>query len=392
MQLFSNNKNKDDKSDNNQEFVSGRISSLSVAIMSNNQALIDDIRAILFLYNVLRIEVLPLEFDEIKEDTRWSEFDIFIIDIRNARDAEEISSTINRYIPIKATTVLIGENDSIIFADILSKKGIHFLLKDKQLEQIPNILSSYSTGTSGSSKRTGSVVSFLGCKGGVGNSSLIVHVLKNISSITNYPILYIQGASTSPNADFLFELPINKDGVITPIDDSIQVKIEQESEIGHYDYLDSGSFNITILDQNIGLHSSFNRLENIIKLSNIVFLVVNRDPYSIKVAKMALEEINQLSQKDNLIQNKRFLVCVNENQPFDKKSSLQDIDISEYIGKPIDFIRHYIPVNEKFKKAHTSSEIRNISAAVIGIDKEKEKTSTPMLSLFKSKKSKNKKR
>ena len=63
------------------------------------------------------------------------------------------------------------------------------------------------------------------------------------------------------------------------------------------------------------------------------------------------------------------MVCVNDNQPFDKKSSLQDADIEEYLGRQIDFTRKYIANSEKFKKSYTSNEISEISAAVIGVVK-----------------------
>jgi|GEM_PF-4756591 len=373
MQLFgnTNNKNKKNTPAANREFIEGRISGFTVAIVSTRTDVVDQIRSILFLYNVLSIEVLLLEYDEIKEDPRWSEFDIFIIDIGHHNDAEKISENINRCIPIKSTTILFGSHDSIIFSDLLSKKGIFFLLDNKQLENIPNILHIRSVTPPGSSKRVGSVVSFLGCKGGVGTSSLIVHTLKNISKSTNYPISYIQGASTSRNVDFLFEAPVDRDGSFSQIDESIQVKVEQESEAWRYDYLNSGAFNITVLDQNMGLNSSLIHLENIVSFSNIVFLVLNRDPYSVKVAKTLLEEIGRISQKDIQILNKRFLVCVNDNHPFDKSSSLQNEDIEEYLGRPIDFTRKYIASIEKFKKSHSSAEIDRIAAAVIGAERTK---------------------
>ena len=371
MQLFSSNDKKKSSNNNatNQEYVEGRISGFKVAIVSTRESIIDGIKSILYLYNVLSIEVISLEIDDINENPRWSEFDIFIIDINNNQNAEEISAIINRYIPIKASTILVGNNDSISFADILSKKGIHFLLEKNQFERIPELLYSRSTSAENLSKRIGSVVTFLGCKGGIGTSSLIVHILKKITKSTQYPILYVQGASTSRNADFLLEKPIDKGGSVTDIDEMLKVKIEQDDEMGKYDYLDTSSFNISILDQNIGLYSCYKNLENIINLSNIIIFVVNRDPYSIKVAKNALDEINRIGQKNKLILNKRFLVCVNDNQPFDKKSSLQDADIEEYLGRQIDFTRKYIANSEKFKKSYTSNEISEISAAVIGVVK-----------------------
>ncbi|WP_392564693.1 hypothetical protein RHO13_04545 [Orbus wheelerorum] len=387
MQLFSTNKNNTKLfTNNNQGFIDGKLSSLRIAIVSTNTQLINDIRAILFLYNALSIEVLSLEFDDMSENNQWVNFDIFIIDIKKTHDAEKISTTINRFIPIKASTILIGENDSITFAELLAKQGIYFLLKDKQLERIPNILSLHSSTQTKPSKRVGSVISFLACKGGIGTSTLIVNLLKNISKSINYPILYVQGSTTSQNADFLFETPIDKDGLATQVTDSLQVKIEQDDEIDKHDYLDSGSFNITILDQNIGLRSYGNKLEGIISLSNIIFLIINRDPYSIKVAKDALEQINNMVQKDSLIQDKRFLICLNDNKPIDKKPSLQNIDIEEYLGRPIDFTCKYIPTEEKLKKAYLTKEIENIATAVIGLDNKNKKHSFLMPFINKMKK------
>lgn len=395
MQLFGNNNQKEKKAlaaDNKKEIVEGQISRFSVVIVSTRKSIIDNVRSILFLYNVLSIEIVALEFEDIKEDPRWSEFDVFIIDIDKNDNAEEISGNINRYLPIEATIMLIGSNDSILFSDILLKKGIYFLTENAELDQlarIPDILYKRSQSPSDSSKRVGSVVTFLSCKGGIGNSSLIVHVLKNISQSTKYPILYIQGASTSRNADFLFEMPIDKDGTLANINDSIQVKIEQDEEIWKYDYLNTGSFNITILDQNMGLNSSLAQLRNVIDLSNIIFIVINRDPYSVKVAKTILEDISRASQKNSLIINKRFLICVNENQPFDKSNALQDIDIEEFLGRPIDFTRKYIANSEKFKKAYNSAEIAAIASAVVG-ESQKEEKSRSLFSLMK--KSPNKKK
>lgn len=394
MQLFGNNNQKEKKAlaDNKKEIVEGQISRFSVVIVSTRKSIIDNVRSILFLYNVLSIEIVALEFEDIKEDPRWSEFDVFIIDIDKNDNAEEISGNINRYLPIEATIMLIGSNDSILFSDVLLKKGIYFLTENAELDQlarIPDILYKRSQSPSDSSKRVGSVVTFLSCKGGIGNSSLIVHVLKNISQSTKYPILYIQGASTSRNADFLFEMPIDKDGTLANINDSIQVKIEQDEEMWKYDYLNTGSFNITILDQNMGLNSSLAQLKNVIDLSNIIFIVINRDPYSVKVAKTILEDISRTSQKNSLIINKRFLICVNENQPFDKSNALQDIDIEEFLGRPIDFTRKYIANSEKFKKAYNSAEIAAIASAVVG-ESQKEEKSRSLFSLMK--KSPNKKK
>lgn len=392
MQLFnSSNKKTTSKSDSNQEIIEGHISGFRVVILSTRQPVIDNIKSILYLYNVLSIEILSLKIDDIDENPRWSEFDVFIIDINDHSDAEKISSQINRFIPIKTTTILVGNNDSIIFSEILAKKGIHFLLEDNQLDRIPDLL--YTRNSSqqvSSSKRIGSVITFFGCKGGIGTSSLIVHVLKKISESTNYPILYIQGASTSRNADFIFEQPIDKDGSFTDVNQILQVKIEQDDEVGNYDYLDTGSFNITIFDQNLGVHSSFKNYETMVNLSNIIIFVINRDPYSVKIAKNALEELNRIAQKNKLLINKRFMICLNDNQPVDKKASLQNVDIEEYLGRKIDFSRRYITNPEKFKKAFNDTEIDVISKAVIGIEKEHNQRS--VFSFLANKKEKKKKK
>ncbi|OCG37560.1 hypothetical protein A9G29_11390 [Gilliamella sp. Fer2-1] len=384
MQLFGNKKDTNESNDSSQEFVVGRISGFQVAILSKRSELIEKIRSVLFLYNVLSMEVISLELSELKEDPRWNQYDVVILDIKNEDDAELLSENINRCIPIKASTILIGSHDSIQFSEFLLEKGIHFLLESSQIEKIPSILNSRSLTPPGSSKRVGSIVTFLGCKGGIGTSSLVVHTLKNISKLTNYPLLYIQGATTSPNADFLFEMPIPQDGSLTNVESALQVKVENSASAWKYDELNSGKFNITFIDQNMGLSSSFKHLGDIIAISNIIFIVINRDPYSIKVAKKILEEISRSSTAQNKpeLLNKRFLICLNDNTAYDKKNALRDDDIEEFLERSIDFKRKFISKISNFKKAANSSEIKEISSAIIGnkkIQKEKSRKSFTIL-------------
>ena len=387
MQLFGNKQDTDASANSpSQEYVVGRISGYKVAIVSKRTELIEKVRSVLFLYNILGMEIISLTLSELTETPSWNKFDAIIVDIQNADDAEQISENINRCIPIQATTVLVGSYDSIQFSEFLSKKGIHFLLENSQLEKIPDILHKRSMTPPGSSQRVGSVISFLGCKGGIGTSSLVVHTLRKISELTNYPLLYIQGATTSSNADFLFEMPIPDDGSIIDVGHSLQVKVETNEKAWNYKDLNSGEFNITIIDQNIGLASSFKHFEEIITFSNIIFIVINRDPYSIKVAKKMLTEITRASATNFDLLNKRFLICLNDDIPYDKKSALRDSDIEDFLERKIDFTRKFIPSINKFKKANDSAEIREIAAAIIGNKVMDDKQQKAFFSLLRKKK------
>ena len=387
MQLFGNKQDTDSSANTaSQEYVVGRISGYKVAIVSKRTELIEKVRSVLFLYNILGMEIISLALSELKETPNWNQFDAIIVDIENADDAEQISETINRCIPIQATTVLVGSYDSIQFSEFLLKKGIYFLLENSQLEKIPDILHKRSMTPPGSSQRVGSVITFLGCKGGIGNSSLVVHTLKKISDLTNYPLLYIQGATTSSNADFLFEMPIPDDGSLIDVGHSLQVKVETNEKAWNYKDLNSGEFNITIIDQNMGLASSFKHFEEIITFSNIIFIVINRDPYSIKVAKKMLTEITRASATNFDLLNKRFLICLNDDVPYDKKNALRDSDIEDFLEQKIDFTRKFIPNIGKFKKANDSAEIREIAAAIIGNKTMDNKQQKAFFSLLRKKK------
>ena len=387
MQLFGNKKDTDSSANTaSQEYVVGRISGYKVAIVSKRTELIEKVRSVLFLYNILGMEIISLALSELKETPSWNQFDAIIVDIQNADDAEQISENINRCIPIQATTVLVGSYDSIQFSEFLLKKGIYFLLENSQLEKIPDILHKRSMTPPGSSQRVGSVITFLGCKGGIGTSSLVVHTLKKISDLTNYPLLYIQGATTSSNADFLFEMPIPDDGSLIDVGNSLQVKVETNEKAWNYKDLNSGEFNITIIDQNMGLASSFKHFEEIITFSNIIFIIINRDPYSIKIAKKMLTEITRASATNFDLLNKRFLICLNDDVPYDKKSALRESDIEDFLERKIDFTRKFIPNIGKFKKANDSAEIKEIAAAIIGNKAMDDKQQKTFFSLLRKKK------
>ncbi|OCG23696.1 MULTISPECIES: hypothetical protein [unclassified Gilliamella] len=383
MQLFGNKKDTEVSKDSSQEFVAGQISNFQVAILSKRSELIEKVRSLLFLYNILSIDIISLELSELKEDPIFNKYDVIFLDIKDEDNAALLSESINKFLPIKATTILLGSHDSIVFSESLSKKGIHFLLENSQLEKIPTILHTRSLTAQGS-QRVGSIVTFLATKGGIGTSSLVVHTIKNISGLTNYPLLYIQGATTSPNADFLFEIPIPQDGSIINVKDSLQVKIEDRA--WQYDNLSSGQFNITFIEQNMGLASSFKHLEEIINFSNIVFIVINRDPYSIKIAKKMLDEISRINTQNSDLLNKRFLVCLNDNLPFDKRNDLRDEDIEEFLDRSIDFRRKFIPKMDKFKESYNSSEIKEISSAIIGNKQNNQNNSKSSFTLLKRKK------
>ncbi|WP_176702131.1 hypothetical protein, partial [Gilliamella sp. Fer1-1] len=117
-------------------------------------------------------------------------------------------------------------------------------------------------------------------------------------------------------------------------------------------------------------------------ISNIIFIVINRDPYSIKVAKKILEEISRSTAQKTEFLNKRFLVCLNDNTVYDKKNALRDDDIEEFLDRNIDFKRKFISKVSNFKKAANSSEVKEISSAIIGnksIQNDKSKKSFTIL-------------
>ena len=99
-----------------------------------------------------------------------------------------------------------------------------------------------------------------------------------------------------------------------------------------------------------------------------------------------LTEITRASATNFDLLNKRFLICLNDDVPYDKKSALRDSDIEDFLERKIDFTRKFIPNIGKFKKANDSAEIKEIAAAIIGNKAMDDKQQKTFFSLLRKKK------
>ena len=100
-----------------------------------------------------------------------------------------------------------------------------------------------------------------------------------------------------------------------------------------------------------------------------------------------LTEISRATTTNFDLLNKRFLICLNDNVPYDKKNALRDSDIEDFLERRIDFVRKFVPSIDKFKKASDSAEIKEIASAIIGnkvMNGDQQKTFFPLLKKKKS--------
>jgi pilus assembly protein CpaE len=367
MKLFgdTNSDSDDKKGDLDKERIEGKISRYKVAIVSTNTTLVEKIRSILVLYNIVRIQVFDVDFADLREKVKLDEFDVVLIDIGRNTDVEFISAYLTQYIPVDCIAYVVGNNDSISFAYELEKKGIKYLLNNIQLDNLPMLL---WEGKNKESKRQGNIITFLGCKGGVGTSYLAYNTVRGIYSLSKIPMLFVQGASGSSDIDFIVEEPVEKDGSIVQLKNNISVRIEPVETAWNYKDDSTSKFNLIVFDHNLNNNLSVSQMNNVFLSSNSVILVINRDPYSIKVAKSIIEERGRIIARDESIADKRFFICLNDNHPFNKKEMLSDEDIEEFLERKIDLKQRYYPSPKRLKDGDTSKDIRTIATLLIGID------------------------
>lgn len=370
MKLF-NDVSEEKKDNPQQERIEGKISLYRVAILSQNEERIARIKSILVLYNILRIQVFSVDITDDKKPTSLDEFDVVLIDIGNIEDVEFIHHYLFQSVPINSMVYVIGNSDSISFANALEKYGIQYLAGDVQLDDLPMLL---WHGQNEIKKRQGNIITFLGCKGGVGTSQLAIQIVQTIHQQTKLPILYVQGASGSADLDFILETPLDKDGTTNQLSDNLNIRIEAANNAWHFDDESTYQFNLVVFDHNVNNSLSASHLTNVFNSSNTIIVVINRDAYSIKMAKTIIEERSRLIARQANIADKRFMICVNDNKPFTKNNMLTNAEIEEFIEHPIEFKRSYISSNKKLKLAVNSKEIKEIAALLIGADKNKIKS------------------
>lgn len=332
-----------------------------IVIISPRKSVLQELSSHLKMHNMKNIYEQQDSFFDLKDESMLNEASAVIIDIGTETDIEFIIETATLILPTFTRQVFVGDNDSIAFAQSLLSKGLIYLNLSSQLIQLATCVQGQSTPSSPLASRSMLKFSVIGCKGGVGASSVALQLFQTAGELTSIPSLLVQGASGSNDLDLLMEQAIPKDGSIYPINNTQSICVEIFDSAWSYNDPNYNKFNLIFFDHGLYSALTLERLEMIISQSHTLLLVITRELSAVRAAKKILDE-NVRVHLANPEQAIRIVICLNENHP-KKSDELRDEDIAEYLERKIDAVSSYRPDNKKISSADS---LYQLAANLVG--------------------------
>lgn len=329
-----------------------------IVIISPRKEILSEITSQLLMHNLKKIIKFDEDFLALLNDNITSRATVVIIDIVDSDNIKLINEKIVHLIPTMAFTIIVGDNDSIVFAQTLMFSGnLHYIHTGSQLAQIPGLLLSQHNSLA---YRNTIKISVVGCKGGSGTSIVAHKLFQYAGLLTSLPILLVQGASSSSDVDLLMAHALPRDGSLLQVSKNQSVYIEPSDSAWNYNDARFNRFNLVFIDQM--LHTqSLEYMDLVLSKSHTVILIVTRELPTLRVAKKVLDENKRIMQS-RPDRTTRILVCLNENHPC-HESELRDSDIESYLGCEIAVIN---PYNVKNTTLATSSSLYHFVAKLLG--------------------------
>ncbi|EAA6925060.1 hypothetical protein D8Q92_08215 [Salmonella enterica subsp. enterica serovar Weltevreden] len=328
-----------------------------VAVISANSHVQNEVGSILKMHNIGNVVSKKLTINDYREDESTLDAGWYIIDIETEKDLSIINDIVVMAIPNDVMYILIGETDSIAFSSELLKIGAKYLYKETQLGTVADII----LNTKGrQTDRLSLNVSFLGCKGGCGTTTVASRAFFSIEKFITTPVLFIQGASGSRDLDLIAsdknEISV-LEGKIQKITAMKSVKID--SDIIRFDYSNPvyQQYNINIFDHNIS-RASPEDLEIVFNNTGIIVLVIGNNFSSLRTAKRIIDEYKKFESRSK-IRPKRIITCVNEYEANSRRDKFSNDDAEDFLEREIDLRFPILNTEKKSKEFNEKVDILN---------------------------------
>ncbi|AHK21904.1 hypothetical protein [Yersinia similis] len=297
MLLFSNK----DKSETSAE-------KNTVVIISARSSWMNEVSSQLVLKNVTNIQRVTNNFLTIESLNLSPTTHTIIIDIEDATNTHEITNKINTILVNTASCLVVGDSDSIILSQQFVQAGINYLHYPSQLTDI--VARVKSTRHEFNNKRSAIKISILGCKGGIGTSTISYHLAQRIAANNRVPVLLVQGHGGSQDIDIISDHILEND--VTEVTDYLSIKRNGGEITSNFTDPLLERYNFSIFDYPV-FNIEKEKIEHILNFSDCVIFIISHDLASLRVAKLA-QEVNRFLQTvgDGV---KREFTCLNQTKP-----------------------------------------------------------------------------
>lgn len=255
-----------------------------------------------------------------------------IVDIAAESDYERLIRLLLAIIPRSVWCCVVGDSDSISLAQSFADQGIHYFHFTLQREALTQAIISKSTPHI---VRNASTISILGCKGGVGNTTLAWQLANRVVQFRQMSTLLIQGIAASQDLDLIADKKLLKD-VVTH-SRNLDIMAAAESAMPDLTQEIFRKYNFVLFEQAINTASK-ETLRQIIEQSACIVLILDRSMISIRVVNQLTEIIEAMNRARKL--SRRLILCLNDSRPV-TEDMLNKEDIASLLGRSIDIVIPY---------------------------------------------------
>ncbi|QBJ33006.1 tight adherance operon protein [Hafnia alvei] len=255
-----------------------------------------------------------------------------VIDIGRQEYIDNIVPAILAMVPRGVWCCVVGDSDSIMLAQAFLRDGIQYFNLNSQRELF---VQSAISSTNLKSTRWAVSISILGCKGGVGNSSIAYQTISNIVQAKEMPSLFVQGATGSRDLDLL----TGKKMVQEIVAGQKNLDLMSSSSSLYPDLSLDGfqKYNFVLFEEAINTANK-ETLRQLVESSSCLVLVMDRSMASVRVARGMIEVAESLNRSQ--LAPRRLFICLNDSRPF-SMNMLSIEDLQSLLGRPLDVVFPY---------------------------------------------------
>lgn len=302
------------------------------SILSQDQRVHDCVRQLLSRAGFSQFKHLHSTLEEMTSGTISSVTSGVIIDISGQENMELTLATVQSLIPRNVWCCVVGNSDSITLARRWAHNNIlYFLLPDQEDDFVAAVIN----GETARVKRKASSITVLGCKGGVGTSTLAWRLAGQLGQQHSMPTLFIQDKSGSRDLPFRVDKKLSQ--IALTVDRNLDVLAWPSSGLPLLEEEAYSKYHYVIFDACANTLSK-EELRALVEFSSCLVLVLDRSACALKQA----HEIHEIVDSINRIQPvpHRLIFCLNDTRPVTMDMLSVD-NIESVLGTPLSVAFRY---------------------------------------------------
>lgn len=306
----------------------------SVLVVAADQQVMEKICEQLAIRDTGDIRCFSGSVGQLENYTESTDVDAVVFEVSDFDTPESIAQLMNLHVSRTAIRVAVGHRDSLILADSYLQKQISYCHYPSQLNRIAPLI--VAKGQTGREANSAVKMAILGCKGGIGTSSLSYYIAEDIARRRQSPTLLVQGAGGSRNLDLISRVSISNE--ITLLQNNFFAMYEENNHAWFFNDPVYDRHQCVIFDFS-AFNASDQDIENVLTHSDCVLLICDRNLASVRVAKKILEANAHLQSSNNGL--RRLYLCFNQHHP-KVSSEVNAREAGDLIGQPVDIIVPYL--------------------------------------------------